>query len=248
MISTTRDGAVTIIRLARSDKRNALTPAMSDALLAAINQTSLDATTNALVVSGEGDMFCAGFDLTLCKDDTTVLPALLRSLSAVVAAMRTSDKPVVISAHGGAIAGGCAMLSGADIVVTTTDAKLGYPVLRLGISPAVSAPTLRKAIGDGAARARLLDTGLISGTRAVEIGLAHEACPSRDTCEARAIAIAHELAAKPAHAMAHTKRWINQIDGSTEIATIEAGLAVSLGLTTGEEQAAMLPAAWAKRG
>lgn len=241
MVKAHVEDGVGAITLARSEKRNAMTPAMLDEVLAVVERMSRDEAVRVVVLTGEGEMFCAGFDLTLCKDDTTVLPALLTGLAKVVSAMRASDKAVVISAHGGAIAGGCAMLCGGDVVVTTDDAKIGYPVLRLGISPAVSGPALRLAVGDGAARARMLDTGLISGRRAVEIGLAHASEATRDACEQRALAWARELASKPAHAMAATKRWLREINGND---ASTAGLATSLSLVDGAEQTAMLPMAW----
>lgn len=244
MVNARIEDGVGVITLARSEKRNAMTPAMLDEMLAAMEAMSRDEAVRVMMVTGEGEMFCAGFDLTLCKDDATVLPALLTGLAKVVSAMRASDKAVVISAHGGAIAGGCAMLCGGDVVVTTDDAKIGYPVLRLGISPAVSGPALRLAVGDGAARARMLDTGLVSGRRAVELGLAHASEATRDACEQRALMWAKNLASKPAHAMAATKRWLRAVSGPD---TSDAGLATSLSLVDGAEQAAMLPAAWQRK-
>ncbi|HLP84264.1 MAG TPA: enoyl-CoA hydratase/isomerase family protein [Phycisphaerales bacterium] len=244
MINVRVEDGVGIITLARGEKRNAMTPGMLDEVLAAVEAMSRDEAVRVMMVTGEGEMFCAGFDLTLCKDDATVLPALLTGLAKVVSAMRASDKAVVMSAHGGAIAGGCAMLCGGDVVVTTDEAKIGYPVLRLGISPAVSGPALRLAVGDGAARARMLDTGLVSGRRAVELGLAHASEATRDACEQRAFARAKELASKPAHAMAATKRWLREVSGADASA---AGLATSLSLVDGAEQAAMLPAAWQRK-
>lgn len=244
MIKVRSEDGVSVLTLARSEKRNAMTPAMLDELLAAIHAGTADDAVRVMLLTGEGDMFCAGFDLTLCKDDASVLPALLTGLASVVSAMRASDKPVVISAHGGAIAGGCAMLCGADIVVSTEEAKIGYPVLRLGISPAVSGPALRQATGDGAARARMLDTGLVSGRRAVEIGLVHATEATRDACEQRAMRWAHELAAKPPHALAATKQWLRVVSGSD---ASDAGLATSLSLVDGPEQVAMLPAAWQRK-
>jgi methylglutaconyl-CoA hydratase len=241
VIQTRVNDGVGVVTLARAEKRNAMTPAMLDECLRAVEMFSHDGAARVIVMSGEGDVFCAGFDLSLCKDDASVLPALLTGLAKVVHAMRACDKPVVISAHGGAIAGGCAMLCGADIVVTTDDAKIGYPVLRLGISPAVSGPALREAVGDGAARARMLDTGLVSGSRAVAIGLAHASEPTRDACEARALAWARDLANKPIHALMATKRWLREVSG---VDASQAGLATSLSLVDGAEQAAMLPAAW----
>jgi methylglutaconyl-CoA hydratase len=239
---------IATITIARPDKRNALTPAMLDALLASIQTHAANAspntTTRAILLTGEGDLFCAGFDLSLCRDDDTVLPALLSGLSACIAALRNAPCPVIISAHGAAIAGGCALLGGGDIVLTTDDAKIGYPVVKLGISPAVSAPTLTSACGHGPARARLLDTQLISGRDAARLGLASESLPTRDACEARAREITTQLAAKPAHALAATKHWLNTITPQANESNLRAALNTSLALVGQSEEKQLLPQAW----
>lgn len=252
MITLTYDNHLATIALVRADKRNAMTPAMISELARAIDQVSRDAAAshpkaNALLLTGEGDTFCAGFDLSLCKDDTTALETLLTGLSSCVRALRACPLPVVISAHGAAIAGGCALLGGADIVITNDAAKIGYPVVRLGISPAVSAPTLMLSTGTGPARTRQLDTALVSGIDAVRIGIAHESLPTRTTCEERALQVAKDLAAKPRHGMIATKRWLNEVDGSNNPASFESALQASLSLVNGPEERELLPQVWAKR-
>lgn len=252
MITLTYTNLIATIALARSDKRNAMTPAMIASLAKAIDQVTRDASlhhpkANALLLSGEGDTFCAGFDLTLCKDDPTALGSLLSGLSTCIRALRVCPLPVIISAHGAAIAGGCALLGGGDIVITNDTAKIGYPVVRLGISPAVSAPTLALATGTGPARTRLLDTALVSGIDAVRLGIAHESMPSKTTCEERALHIAKDLASKPRTALAATKRWLSEVDGSTNATTFETALNASLSLVNGPEERERLPQAWSKR-
>lgn len=249
MILVTTANAVTTIALDRADKRNALTPAMSGALEKAILNAATSARaggTNAVVLTGEGDVFCAGFDLTLCKDDDTVLEQLLRGLAACVKALRGVPCPVVVSAHGAAIAGGCALLGGCDIVVTHAGAKLGYPVLPLGISPAVSAPTLMSLTGAGHARTLQLGGRVISGEDALRMGLAHECVGSAEACKARAAQIAMELAGKPPHALAATKAWVQELDPAGD-SVVAAALQASLSLVNSAEQRSLLPTAWAPR-
>ncbi len=144
MIRTETDGGVRTIVLDRPEKRNALTPAMLDDLAAGVRAVTLgkgdDAGVRAVLIRGEGRCFCAGFDLDLCRDDgpeQAVMKSFLAGLSDAIVAMRACPRPVVIAAHGAAIAGGCALLGGADLVVADRDAKLGYPVVRLGVSPAI---------------------------------------------------------------------------------------------------------------
>lgn len=252
MLETQQAGPVRLITLSRPDRRNALTPDGLTALHAAIHDaTASDA--RALVLAGRGSAFCAGFDLDLCKahPDGSVMRQLLSGLSAVILALRNARLPVVIAAHGAAIAGGCALLGGADLVVTDENAKLGYPVLKLGVSPAVSAPFLRHMIGSGPARERLLDTRLISGRDALRLGLAHELTDHPDAVLPRALAIAAELAAKPPTALLATRRWLDELSASTNHPALpnpeRAALDTSLALTGGDEERRLLPAAWSTR-
>jgi methylglutaconyl-CoA hydratase len=162
--------------------------------------------------------------------------------------MRACEVPVVAAAHGAAIAGACALLAGADVVVADQEAKLGYPVVRLGISPAVSAPTLAGAIGPGRARERLLDPGLIDGREGHRIGLVHELAATREEVLGRAREIALGLAGKPRGGVRATKRWLIEIERRMGASAIDReGLEASLGLVGSEEQRRLLGEARATR-
>lgn len=241
MIATRAHGDVWEVSLARPEKRNALTPAMqSDLKTATVSATK---SGKALLLSGEGAVFCAGFDLSLCKDspDGEVMRSLLVGLHECIAALRVLDIPVVIAAQGAAIAGGCALLGGGDVIITNAEAKLGYPVARLGVSPAVSAPFLANLAGEGAGRFRQLENGLMGGCAAVACGLAHECLDRAEDVRPRAMEIARSLAAKPAPALSATKRWLREI---APVEQAENGLNASLSLVGGEEERRMLPFAW----
>lgn len=200
---------IRVITLDRADKRNAMTPEMFTQLRRAVGEVG---DARALVLGGEGAVFCGGFDLKMCLDTPGTLRTLLVELSAVIGELRMLDVPVVIAAHGAAIAGGCALLGAADHVVTNDDAKLGYPVVKLGVSPAVSGPFLRRLVGDGRCRERLLDVELVSGKDAARIGLASESLPRAEDVLARAIGVASALAAKPGIGIRETKRWLRDLD------------------------------------
>ncbi|MEM0983423.1 MAG: enoyl-CoA hydratase/isomerase family protein [Planctomycetota bacterium] len=243
MIRVEDEGPVRIITLDRAEKRNALTPPMLSRLAdAAEDLGSTD--SRAVLVRGEGKVFCAGFDLDECRGDTSgeVMRAFMNELSRAIAAMRSAPMPVVLCAHGAAVAGGCALLGGADVVVADPAAKLGYPVVRLGISPAVSAPFLRLGAGDGSCRVRMLDPGLIDGARAAEIGLVHELA---EDASSRAREIAASLAAKPRDAVRATKRLLNEI--SPTITSAQLGLTTSLSLTSGDEAHELLERFWQRK-
>lgn len=242
MIRSARDpsAGVSTITLDRPERRNALTPDMLTALIDAAERAAQ--LGDAVLIRGEGPVFCAGFDLVMCQDSPNgaTLRLLLTGLSEACRALRALERPVVIAAHGAAIAGGCALLGGADVVVADREATLGYPVVRLGVSPAVSVPFLRLSVGDGRARELTLRPDTVSGARAFELGLVHVLVESPALVGPEAARIAAELAAKPAHAIAQTKRWLNRIESLGRGPDI--ALEASLALTGGPEERERLAA------
>jgi enoyl-CoA hydratase/carnithine racemase len=252
MIRVRTDDGVRIVTLDRADKRNAMTPEMFTHLRRAVGEVG---DARAVVLGGEGNVFCGGFDLRMCLDAPGTLRTLLVELSAVIGELRLLDIPVVIAAHGAAIAGGCALLGAADYVVINDDAKLGYPVVKLGVSPAVSGAFLRRLVGDGRCRERLLDTDLVSGKEAVRIGLASESLTLPEQVLPRAIEVARQLAARPGIGVRETKRWLREIEDDDARARgfrdaadeAERALRASLSIEGRDEERAGLAAMFAPR-
>lgn len=248
MIRSHTQGPVAVIRLSRPERRNALTLAGMRALRDAVRDSGSRADARVLLIEGEGDTFCAGFDLDECRAEPggSVMRSFLALLSETIGLLRALDTPVVIAAHGAAVAGGCALLSAADLVITNDAARLGYPVVRLGVSPAVSSPFVARAVGPGATRSLQLDPGLIGGREAVRLGMAYESLPDAAGVRPRALELAEQLAAKPAHALAATRSWLRELESLTPE---EAGAALdaSAALAGGEEERALLAGAGGKR-
>lgn len=151
-------------------KRNALSMAMFDSIEKQLAQAE-DATVIRLRATGSA--FCAGFDLAACVDDPAMLAILLKRLGALTMQLRSHRAIVIAEVNGAAIAGGCAIVSAADIVLAAPAATFGYPVHRLGISPAVSLPTLLEGLTSGAARALVLSGEIVDADVAMKIGLVH---------------------------------------------------------------------------
>lgn len=239
------DGPVWHITLARPQQRNALTPEMVAALLQAIQSTPSQA--RVLLLRGEGKVFCAGFDLERSQGEAgiSVVRDLLTGLHASVMAMASLSVPVVVCVQGAAIAGGCALLTAADAVISHAAAQFGYPAARLGLSPAVSAPTLAQHTGFGAARALQLDGGLISGERALAIGLVTQIV-ELDAISAQGLSVARNLASKPEASLAATRNLLQSLAPmlSPESGIGKAALQASLRGTGTPEQLELLAKAW----
>lgn len=242
LVTTHTDGPITMIVLNRADRKNALTPAMLTRIDELAHSLPLDC--RGIVLCGEGTVFCSGFDMKLVHEEHDALANLLTGLSRVIRTLRRLPQPVIVAAHGAAVAGGCALLGGGDIVVTHQDAKLGYPVVKLGISPAVTVPALSQALGLGRARERTQDPDLISGTEAVRIGLAQVCCDIREDVIPRAVRLAKQLAEKPALAMYQTKAILNRIERTDQDWGFDAALAASLSLVNSADQRARVATLW----
>ena len=249
------DARLARITLRDPARRNALDLGALDTLRTHLERLSNEPAADALLLAGEGTAFCAGFDLAACAEDPRRVEPLLIGLSACVQALRALDIPVVARVQGAALAGGCALLTGCDFVVVARDAQLGYPTHRIGISPAVSIPSLLSRMGP-AARSLLVSNDLIDGDAAHARGLATHVAEAADL-DAEVEALVARLLAKGPAAVRATKRWIRTLEerGAGDLGTaaardadaMRAARDASVALASGDEFATMLRAFWAAR-
>ena len=237
------DDGVLRVTLQDAKKRNALGVEMFDAIDGALQ--SLDGQTRCVLLAGEGPVFCAGFDMKACVDNIEVLEIYILRLSKLIRTLRRVSVPVVVAAHGAAIAGGCAVLTGCDFVVGSKEAKYGYPVHQIGISPAVTIPTLFQKVGEGRARSLSLSGEIIYGSDAYAIGLLSHLEETDTQAIAIASALAMELSKKPPIALQATKRWLNELDGSLDDERFDLP-AIQSSSSLGEETERMLRQLWKK--
>ncbi|MDA0802247.1 MAG: enoyl-CoA hydratase/isomerase family protein [Planctomycetota bacterium] len=207
-----------------------------------------DSTPTVLVIDAEGPAFCAGFDLGACAADPGLASKLVERLGDVTHRVRSLPCVVVASVQGPALAGGCALVAACDIVIASPSARFGYPVHRIGISPAVSLPILARSIGGGAARALALGGELVTGEAAHTLGLVHhlsidDAALAADT----AAVVEHVLGSGP-NALRVTKRWLNELDATADPTTAGAATHASMATAMSDECQSMVAAFWARRG
>lgn len=215
-VECTFDGRVAWVALDDPARRNALSLGMFDRLSGALDQVTRRDDVAVAVIYGRGAAFCSGFDLKAALIDPSLLSEFILRLADLLRQIRLMPQVVVAAVHGAAIAGGSAIVSGCDIVVVSASAKLGYPVHRLGLSPAVTTSTLLQKLTPGAARALLVGGEPLDGAEAVERGLAHVLSAGDESVLEDATALARTIAGHGAAALRATKRWLNQLDGSLD--------------------------------
>jgi len=234
---------VLMITLNDPEKRNALGIAMFDAIDSAIE--SYDDTINCVLLCGEGPVFCAGFDMQACVDNLDLVGVYINRLSTLVRDLRRLPVPIVVAAHGAAVAGGCALLTGCDFIVGSINGKYGYPVHQLGISPAVTIPTLNQRLGYGRARSLLLGGKILDGNEANSIGLITHLCEDDESVKKTARILATSIAEKPPHAIRVTKQLLNELDGSLDDSIFDP-VAIASAAVVSEETRTLLRALWDK--
>ena len=242
------DPPIATIALNDPDRRNALSHELFDDLehcLAEAERAADSKSCHVLRIRGEGPAFCAGFDLGAMADGA--LTSFLERLGAICRRLRHLDAVVVAEVHGPALAGGCALVSACDIVHAGPDAAFGYPVHRLGISPAVSLATLVPGTSPGAARALTLSGEFLDADAAVEVGLAAAAHPDRSVLEEAVTTLCDRLAAMDATTLRETKRFQNELDGTIDPDVFARSLAASLATAESGEFRARIDAVMAKK-
>jgi enoyl-CoA hydratase/carnithine racemase len=124
-------GAVRTIVLNRPDKRNAISPPMFDELIRAFEQEPTE-QERAVLIRGEGKVFCAGVDLSeRIKNGWPTVSPLVRLCEMI----RTYPIPIVAAMSGDAVAGGAMLTLHCDLIIAIEGSRLAMPLAQLGIAP-----------------------------------------------------------------------------------------------------------------
>ncbi len=198
---------VATITLNAPQRRNALTPGMADAMIAAFDRADGDESVGAVVIQGAGGHFCAGAELgeaaRMMADplDPQIYDGTSRIYEAFVRAGHLRA-PVIAAVRGAAVGAGMNLLLAADVRVVSKTARLLSGFLRLGVHPGGGHMMLLAATTNAqAACAMALFGQEIDGERAQAIGLAWAAVDDAQV-EDQAMAMARKAAVAPALARA----------------------------------------------
>lgn len=208
------DRGVVTMTLHRPHVRNALSPTLMTALREALQDLRDDARDGAVrvvVLTGAGDVFCAGADLAWMRSGADKDAAVHREDSRRLAdTFRVIDEfpaPVVGRMNGHAIAGGTGLVCACDIVVGVEGARMGFSEVRLGIAPATISRIVVPKIGTAAARRWFLTGERFDTAVGRELGLVHEVVARADLDAAVERIVAALLEGAP-RAIAATKALI----------------------------------------
>lgn len=184
-----QDDRVVTITFNRPEKHNAYTGEMMQRIYEHIQAADGRDDVGCVIVRGAGPSFSSGFDLDADigrmsdpdykNDYERTLRADIRSLSrgseGDPAALWALQTPVIAQVHGYCLAGALDFATSCDFIVTSDDAKIGYPIVKTIASPPTHMFTY--LMGTQWTRYLLYTGNLIDGKKAAEIGLALFSAP-----------------------------------------------------------------------
>ena len=200
--------------LARPEKRNAINRQMASELSSFLAEAGEDPAIRVVILRGQGDFFCAGGDLRWMSQGKELEPQD-RSGTVLAALYKTIfhfPKPLIALVHGAAMGGALGLVACADFVLADEKAVFSFSEVKLGLVPATISPFVIKRIGELNARQLMLSGSGVKATEALPFRLV-DFSGEWNQMEARANALASQLAWNAPEAMKACKRLIQHVAG-----------------------------------
>lgn len=216
-LTSARDGAVLTVTLRRPERLNSITLAMIDEFDAILDTVSTTGV-RALVVTGEGRAFCAGFDVSQLPPGTETLGALER-LSSLLVRISELPVPVIAKVNGIAMGAGAELILAADFAIASDTAEIGDGHLNIGAIPGGGGATiLARRLPEPVAKYLLFTGRRLSARDAKTHGLVAEVV-SADELDGAVSEIVADVAAKSPLGVAMVKQLVAQSRGDRDAAT-----------------------------
>jgi enoyl-CoA hydratase/carnithine racemase len=174
VLRTASEDGVATLTLNRADKKNALSIALRDELSDALDELAGDTSVKAVVVTGAGDVFSAGFDLREFQQPE-LADRLWASSDRFHATVLQFPLPLVAAINGPAIAGGFDLAVMCDIRVAADTARFSHPEIEFG--DVVYGP-LHDIVGGGLARELCFTGRVVVAHEAQALGLVSSVVPA----------------------------------------------------------------------
>jgi enoyl-CoA hydratase/carnithine racemase len=213
-------GSVAYCTLDRPERRNALTTQMYVAIRRAVRALEMSDDLHALVITGSGEAFSAGGDMSGDSEATAVWAFETYGIdNAPFEAIRNCPKPVVAMVNGICVGGGLLIATVCDVAVVSDRATFRIPEVLRGLAETFWASYLPAHIGVARARDLVLRARRFSAEEAVQMGLLAHVVP-HDELEAATHEVLSDLVQAAPAARAVAKRIINNAYGVVDTMTM----------------------------
>lgn len=203
-----RDGGVARVVLNRPERKNALANDMRQQLADAFLGADADDEVRAVVLTGTGETFCAGADVSRMAplDVKGSRNKLQRTSHVLIRSLYQIEKPVISSVRGAAVGIGLSMVLASDLVIASETAKFSCVFAKRGLAPDSGAVFfLSRLIGQVKAKELVYTARLFGAHEALEMGLINRVVADSDL-ESATQELAQTIAAQPTYALAMAKK------------------------------------------
>ena len=232
-ILTARQGPVGVITIARRERFNSMDVSTAREFRAAGLAMARDSAVRAVVIRGEGGVFCSGADLKYIRERGVAadfgylhpegagppqgfgesFKQILEYLHSAISEIRRAPKPFIAAVDGMAAAGGFGVAMACDLVVASERAGFEWAYHKTGLSGAESSTFfLPRLVGFRKAMELVLLNPRLGAEEARELGLVNRVWPV-ERFEEETMALAQRLADGPVGAYAVAKNLLNQAAG-----------------------------------
>jgi enoyl-CoA hydratase/carnithine racemase len=173
LLRTAPDDGVVTLTLNRPDKKNALSIALRDEVSDALDELAADDTVKTVVITGAGDVFCAGFDLREFQQPE-LTDRLWASSDRFHGTVLRFPLPIVAAVNGPAIGGGFDLAVMSDLRIAAETARFSHPEIEFG--DVVYGP-LHDLVGGGIARELCFTGRVVEAHEAKALGLVSSVVP-----------------------------------------------------------------------
>jgi methylglutaconyl-CoA hydratase len=232
-ISYSPDKKIAKINLARPEVHNAFNEVMIAELTEVFSRISQDDSARVVVLTGNGESFCAGADLNWMKKMINFsykqnLEDSLK-LAELFYLMYSLPKPIIARVNGAAIGGGTGLVAVCDIAIAAEKARFSLSEVKLGLVPACISPYVIRKVGEGRCREFFLTGERLSANRALELGLVNQVVPLENLDQA-VEEKAKQLISSGPKAIAMCKELLKKVPGMSfnEAKTYTADMIASM--------------------
>jgi 2-(1,2-epoxy-1,2-dihydrophenyl)acetyl-CoA isomerase len=215
---------VTLERFNRPERRNAVTLEMFEAFAEAVARSAEDGT-RVVVLSGAGDAFCSGLDIsTVASGDLArldVAQTVRELINPPILRMRAMSVPFIARVHGPVGGIGFSYVLASDVRVGSTAATFGQTFITVGLMPdGGSTYFLSRLVGPAKAFELMATGARLSAEEAHRLGVLNRVVPLTEL-DAAVDELAAYLAAAPQPALAHVKGALTRADRDELAAALE---------------------------
>ncbi|TML97014.1 MAG: enoyl-CoA hydratase [Actinobacteria bacterium] len=171
LVLVERDDAIAVVLLNRPQQLNALSSALMEELVTALQELDGDDEVRCIVLGGNERAFAAGADVAELTAGTSISLYQERRIDRWDA-IRNLRTPLVAAVSGFCLGGGCELAMACDLIVASEFAKFGQPEINLGVMPgAGGTQRLTRAVGKAVAMDMILSGRMLGAEEARQLGL-----------------------------------------------------------------------------